>query len=67
MQEKLKSKGLGNGKIINLMKSEIESIGGDASFRRFYRFKLNKLTKKEIIKENIENLMTKCHLFKPKV
>ena len=27
------------------MKSEIESIGGDASFRRFYRFKLNKSSK----------------------
>ena len=29
---------LGNGKIINLMKSKILAIKGDASFREFYRF-----------------------------
>ena len=36
---------MGNGKIINLMKSKIYSIKGDASFRKFYRIILNKKSK----------------------
>ena len=34
-----------NGKIINLMKSKILPIAGDASFRKFYRLKLKKKNK----------------------
>ena len=34
-----------NGKIINLMKSKILPIVGDASFRTFYRLILNKNSK----------------------
>ena len=36
---------LENGKIINLMKSKILLIAGDASFRKFYRLILNKGSK----------------------
>ena len=41
----LKLQVLGNGEIINLMKSKILAIKGDASFRKFYRFisKKNKI------------------------
>ena len=41
----LKLQVLGNGEIINLMKSKILPIRGDASFRKFYRFisKKNKI------------------------
>jgi len=36
---------LENGKITNLMRSKIQSIAGDASFRKFYRLTLNKSSK----------------------
>ena len=34
-----------NGKITNLMKSEIIPIAGDASFRKFYRLTLGRKSK----------------------
>ena len=50
---------LEDGKIINLMKSKILQIAGDASFRKFYRITLKK--KSEIIviaqKEKYKNLI----------
>ena len=50
---------LGNGKIINLMKSEIKAIAGDASFRTFYRLTLNKKNKIIVLakKEKYKNLI----------
>ena len=50
---------LANGKIINLMKSKIIPIIGDASFRRFYRFKSGKISKIIVIakKEKYKNLI----------
>ena len=51
--------GLENGKIINLMKSKIQLLAGDASFRKFYRFVDGK--KNQIIvlaqKEKYKNLV----------
>ena len=54
----LKLQVLGNGEIINLMKSKILAIKGDASFRKFYRF----ISKKNRIivtaeKEKYKNLV----------
>ena len=50
---------LENGKITNLMKSEIIPLAGDASSRKFYRFKLN--NKSQIIvlatKQKYKNLI----------
>ena len=48
-----------NGKTINLMKSTIDLIEGDASFRKFYRVKLNKKSKIIITaeKEKYKNLV----------
>ena len=50
---------LENGKIINLMKSEIKAIAGDASSRTFYRFILNKKGKILVLakKEKYKNLI----------
>tara|TARA_Y100001970_G_scaffold287682_1_gene412948 strand:+ start:509 stop:1501 length:993 start_codon:yes stop_codon:yes gene_type:complete len=50
---------MGNGKIINLMKFKILPITGDASFRRFYRLKLNKSSRILILakKEKYKNLI----------
>ena len=53
---KLKLLVLENGKIINLMKSKILPIAGDASFRKFYRF-ISKKSSKIIVfakKKNIK-------------
>ena len=49
---------LGNGKIINLMKSKILPIKGDASFRKFYRF-ISKKNKIIIVaeREKYQNLI----------
>ena len=51
--------GLGNGKIINLMKYEISPIAGDASFRTFYRLSSNKKNKIVVLskKEKYKNLV----------
>ena len=48
-----------NGKIINLMESKILPITGDASFRTFYRFILNKKGKILVLakKEKYKNLI----------
>ena len=48
-----------NGKIINLMESKILPIAGDASFRAFYRFILNKSSKIIVFakKEKYKNLI----------
>ena len=48
-----------NGKTINLMKSEIMPIVGDASFRTFYRLNLNKNSKIIVSaqKEKYKNLV----------
>ena len=48
-----------NGKIINLMKSKIIPISGDASFRKFYRFASNKKSKIIVYanKEKYKNLI----------
>ena len=48
-----------NGKIINLMESKILSIAGDAAFRTFYRFILNKSSKIIVFakKEKYKNLI----------
>ncbi len=48
-----------NGKTINLMKSEIMPIVGDASFRTFYRLNLNKNSKIIVSaqKEKYKNLI----------
>ena len=48
-----------NGKIINLMKSKILPIAGDASFRTFYRLVLNKTSKIIVLakKEKYKNLI----------
>jgi len=50
---------MGNGKIINLMKSKIQPIAGDASFRRFYRVISNKKSKILVIakKHKYKNLI----------
>jgi len=50
---------LANGKIINLMKSKILPIAGDASFRKFYRLKLKKNNKIIVFasKEKYNNLV----------
>ncbi len=50
---------LENGKIMNLMKSKILRIKGDASFRKFYRLILNKKSKIIVIarKEKYKNLV----------
>jgi len=50
---------LENGKIINLMKSKILPIAGDASFRTFYRLVLNKTSKIIVLakKEKYKNLI----------
>ena len=50
---------LENGKIINLMQSKIQSIAGDASFRKFYRISLNNKSKIIAIadKEKYKNLI----------
>jgi len=50
---------LENGKIINLMQSKISLIKGDASFRKFYRYKFNKKTKIIVTanKEKYKNLI----------
>ena len=48
-----------NGKTINLMKSKIVPIVGDASFRNFYRLNLNKNSKIIVFakKEKYKNLI----------
>ena len=48
-----------NGKIINLMRSKIFPIAGDASFRKFYRFISNKKSKIIVYanKEKYKNLV----------
>ena len=50
---------LENGKIINLMQPKIQSIAGDASFRKFYRISLNNKSKIIAIadKEKYKNLI----------
>ena len=50
---------LENGKIINLMTFKIQSIAGDASFRKFYRLTLNKGSKIIVFaeKEKYKNLI----------
>ena len=50
---------LENGKIINLMKSKILPIAGDASFRTFYRIVLKKSRKIIVFakKEKYKNLI----------
>ena len=50
---------LANGKIINLMKSKIFSIAGDASFRTFYRLILNNKSRIIVLakKEKYKNLI----------
>ena len=53
---------LENGRIINLMKFKIRSIKSDASFRKFYRIKLNKNSKIIVFaeKEKYKNLIAYC-------
>ena len=48
-----------NGKITNLIKSKIETIAEDASFRKFYRLKLNKDSRIIVLakKEKYQNLI----------
>ena len=48
-----------NGKTITLMQSKIQKIGGDASFRKFYRITYNKKSKIIIFakKEKYQNLI----------
>ena len=48
-----------NGKITNLIKSKIETIAEDASFRKFYRLKLNKDSRIIVFakKEKYQNLI----------
>ena len=50
---------LEDGKITNLMQSKIQSIAGDASFRKFYRLTLNKNSKIIVLaeKEKYKNLI----------
>ena len=50
---------MANGKTINLMKFKILPIKGDASFRTFYRFILNKSSKIIVLatKEKYKNLI----------
>ena len=50
---------LESGKIINLMKFKIQPIIGDASFRSFYRLKLNKNSRIVVSanKEKYKNLI----------
>ena len=50
---------LENGKIINLMRSKILQIAGDASFRKFYRVTFNKNSKIIVFaeKEKYKNLI----------
>ena len=50
---------LENGKITNLIKSKIETIAEDASFRKFYRLKFNKDSRIIVFakKEKYQNLI----------
>ena len=57
---------LENGKIINLMKSKILPIAGDASFRTFYRLVSNKSSKIIVFakKEKYKNLLIAGYITK---
>ena len=57
---------LENGKIINLMKFNILPIAGDASFRKFYRLKLNKSSRILVLakKDKYKNLIAYCSVNK---
>ena len=51
-----------NGKITNLMQFKIQPIAGDASFRKFYRVRLNKSSKIIALaeKEKYKNIIVYC-------
>ena len=69
---------MGDGELMNFSKSKMTSIKGDASFRKFYRKKINKKSsitvyaKKEKIKnllnyDSINKLLLKNKIFAPKL